>query len=589
MKRLLLLIISSVFLLTAAQADVRYVKPNGTGNGSSWDNASPDLQAMINASAAGDEVWVAAGSYQPVTSGTSFSMKSGVKIYGGFPNIGNPVMADRNGTTNMTTLQGNGNSVVSNNNVAATALLDGFTITGGATGLGGGMHNASSSPTLTNCTFLDNKATDSGGGMFNGSSSFPTLTNCRFWGNTATNYGGGISNDNASPGISNCTFSDNTAGNSGGGISNDHASPGISNCTFSGNTASSVGGGIDNFSSSPTISNCAFLGNTANYYGGGISNTSSSPTISNCIFSGNKGRSYGGGIYNYSGSSSTISNCTFSGNTASSGGGISNTSYSTLTIRNSIILGNNTGVYNANSTTTIRYSLVQGRAADAGNHNLDGSSITAADVFAGPVGADMAPTTAGDYRLKAGSIAINAGNNGDVPGNSTDITGGPRIVGNAVDLGAYEYTTVLPVNFSQVFAYIQNNSLYINWRTTTETNNDHFDIEVAAAGRSFYKIGTVLSKATGGNSTMELNYAFSAGAASLLAAPAILLFVLVGFKKRRNQWAMALALGGLLLVISCTKNDAAINANAKELFIRIKQVDKDGRSEYSKTVRAVTE
>ncbi|WP_018627206.1 right-handed parallel beta-helix repeat-containing protein [Niabella aurantiaca] len=537
--RIFLLIVLLLGTAAAFGQTIHYVAVDGSGTGTSWNDASGNLQGMIDAAVTGDQVWVKAGVYKL---SASIQMKEGVKIYGSFTGTGTerPAINPVNGINPTTILDGQSTLTVitnHNNGLTAAALLDGFTITNGK----------------------------------------------------AASFGGGITNISSSPTISNCTLSGNTAGNSGGGISNDKSSPGISNCLFSGNIATSTGGGIENFSSSPTISNCAFLGNTASYYGGGISNTSSKPTISNCIFSGNKARSYGGGIYNYSASSSTISNCTFSGNTANSGGGISNTSYSSLTIHNSIILGNNTGIYNNNSTATITYSLVQGMAANVGNHNLDGSNITAADVFAGPVGADMAPTTAGDYRLKAGSIAINAGNNSDVPGNSTDITGGPRIVGNAVDLGAYEYTAVLPVNFSQVFAYIQNNRLYINWRTTTETNNDHFDIEAATDGRSFYKIGTVLSKATGGNSTMELDYAFSASAASLLAAPAVLLFVLAGFKKRRNQWAMALVLAGVLLVISCTKNDAPADINAKALFIRIKQVDKDGRFEYSKTVRAITE
>lgn len=40
-----------------------YVKTiaTGDGTGSSWDNASGDLQEMINASASGDQIWVAAG------------------------------------------------------------------------------------------------------------------------------------------------------------------------------------------------------------------------------------------------------------------------------------------------------------------------------------------------------------------------------------------------------------------------------------------------------------------------------------------------------------------------------------------------
>ena len=59
---------------------IRYVKPTatGTGNGSSWANASGDLQAMINASSANDQVWVASGVYKPTGTtarNISFAMK----------------------------------------------------------------------------------------------------------------------------------------------------------------------------------------------------------------------------------------------------------------------------------------------------------------------------------------------------------------------------------------------------------------------------------------------------------------------------------------------------------------------------------
>jgi len=49
-----------------AQAETtRYVKPNGTGDGTSWSTASGTLQEMIDmvADSGGGEVWVAAGTY----------------------------------------------------------------------------------------------------------------------------------------------------------------------------------------------------------------------------------------------------------------------------------------------------------------------------------------------------------------------------------------------------------------------------------------------------------------------------------------------------------------------------------------------
>src|SRR5262245_46201638 len=65
MKKILL-----AFVLVATNVQLhaqvlRFVKQSGTGNGSSWSNASSDLQLMINNSAPGDSIFVAAGTYTP--------------------------------------------------------------------------------------------------------------------------------------------------------------------------------------------------------------------------------------------------------------------------------------------------------------------------------------------------------------------------------------------------------------------------------------------------------------------------------------------------------------------------------------------
>ena len=67
-KRLLLGGLFALLTTFALQAQTtRYVKAtaSGSGNGSSWANASANLQDMINASAVNDQVWVAAGTYKP--------------------------------------------------------------------------------------------------------------------------------------------------------------------------------------------------------------------------------------------------------------------------------------------------------------------------------------------------------------------------------------------------------------------------------------------------------------------------------------------------------------------------------------------
>src|SRR5437588_259599 len=51
---------------SSAPAAIIYVRSGATGpgNGSSWANAFPDLQAALAAASAGDQIWVAAGTYK---------------------------------------------------------------------------------------------------------------------------------------------------------------------------------------------------------------------------------------------------------------------------------------------------------------------------------------------------------------------------------------------------------------------------------------------------------------------------------------------------------------------------------------------
>jgi hypothetical protein len=239
--RLLLLFVTLMFVTNVAGQTIRYVKQGGTGNGSSWASASADFQAMINASVANDQVWVAAGNYQPA-SGQSFGMKNGVKIYGGFAASGTPAFADRNWITNITILTGNNNRVVNNwdTGVGATSILDGFTITGGSNvAAGGAMINIGSSPQLTNLIITGNSATEQGGAFYLGGST-SVFTNVIIKNNTLTNgQGGGIFAFSSSPTLINTLIYNNTVTTSGrgGGIFCNGAGTTFINSTIANNTA----------------------------------------------------------------------------------------------------------------------------------------------------------------------------------------------------------------------------------------------------------------------------------------------------------------------------------------------------------------
>ncbi len=362
-----------IFSNYIAGADViaRYVKETGTGNsdGSSWANASGDIQAVVDG--IGDAidskiyvVLVASGTYNPAA---SYVMKNHVALVGGFT-AGSSGDYDR---LEETRLDGNNDKRVFNNSsLDNTALLYGVVITNGNAnnGSGGGMYNTSSSPTLINVTFSDNEA-DWGGGMDNISSS-PTLINVTFSGNTAQGGGGGMENVNSSPTLINVTFSGNTASEGGGIYNNSSSSPTLINVTFSDNEADWGGGMYDLNFSSPTLINVTFSGNSATYGGGMYNLSSSSPTLINVTFSGNTAnQGSGGGMYNNNNASPALINVTFSGNTANqgSGGGIYHDGDGQpLTLINTILWNNNNGniyLYNDSAdteTVNLYYSVIEG-------------------------------------------------------------------------------------------------------------------------------------------------------------------------------------------------------------------------------------
>lgn len=198
---------------------IRYVKQGATGDGSSWANASGDLQKMIddladnNVSQQAGEVWVAAGTYKPqsqLISGmnysASFRMRDGISVYGGF--VGNETSKQERakGTmpwdfTNVTVLEAayyesklawtNSKWTVGSDSrhvvwfapmsgeseFTRVTTLDGVTVQGGYaqgnTGLddfktdcGGGVYMDGANAYLSNCIVRENYATGNGGGVY---------------------------------------------------------------------------------------------------------------------------------------------------------------------------------------------------------------------------------------------------------------------------------------------------------------------------------------------------------------------------------------------------------------------------------------
>jgi hypothetical protein len=188
---------------------IYHVSTSGDDNadGTSWAEAFATLQKALTVSSAGDEIWVAAGTYKPTPTtdrSVYFALKNGVSVYGGFAGT-ESALSQRNWETNVTILSGDVDSdgTIANNsyhvvvaNTYATALLDGFTITGGnAEGFhGGGIYSSSGYARLSNLIISNSRANQYGGGMYNVNGS-PSLTNVTFSGNQSDDRGGGLFNE----------------------------------------------------------------------------------------------------------------------------------------------------------------------------------------------------------------------------------------------------------------------------------------------------------------------------------------------------------------------------------------------------------
>ena len=191
-------------------------------------NQHPTIQAAINASANGDTIIVASGTYNEL-----------IRFFG------KAVTLRSESGPATTIIDGGqlGTTVKFANAETAATVLEGFTIRNGRAAVGGGMYINSASPTIRDCVFVANTALDRGAGaaVVNGR---PSFTGCTFDANTATDRGGAaylmVNSDVA---WTSCFFTGNRAKNRngdsyGGAVAAESESDQtFTGCTFTANKA----------------------------------------------------------------------------------------------------------------------------------------------------------------------------------------------------------------------------------------------------------------------------------------------------------------------------------------------------------------
>jgi len=186
-------------VITPDEHGIVYVTPAGAGakDGSSWANASDNLQLAVNragAAGAGTKVWVAQGTYQNHTpdSQNTFTMPQGIHVYGGF--VGNEAydydLGQRDLVNHASILDGQGTQRVLFQRVNYTettaAVWDGFSLTNGGGGTMGVAAYLRSFGELRNCRVHGNTATGNGNTVVYAEGDYygnAKLTNCLLYDN----------------------------------------------------------------------------------------------------------------------------------------------------------------------------------------------------------------------------------------------------------------------------------------------------------------------------------------------------------------------------------------------------------------------
>lgn len=465
-----LLAIFVAFSFSLQAKTIRYVTANGTGDGSSWINASNSIQNMIDSSTSGDEVWVAKGTYYPTnetidsdTRSRTFFVKEGVSIYGGFvgteTNISERKLADLDGNgrvdscelVNTTLLSGNIDGIA--DTWTKTLNSDGFTMVWKVTGNEGNCYRVvtcNGNNKIDGFSVTGGNANETqinnGSGIYGNSSSF--ITNCIVTYCSSNGYGAGIGVSLSI--VSNCAVSNCSTVGSGGGIY--ASSSPIRNCTVT-NCSASYGGGIysESYLSSSSVTNCEVSNCSASSYGGGIYTTSYS-FVTNCTIH-NCSALCGGGIFAYVFTS--VINCAVSNCFAVFGGGYNAYNYDHNFITNSAFSNNKSG-------SDVGNGISGGFLTNFNSTDIIASFVRPTSfIGVSTIDIQQEELISSDWHLKVGSPCINAGTLSGLSQdmlNGKDLDNHPRVVYGAIDIGAYEFiysntpTVSIPVseNFNEI-------------------------------------------------------------------------------------------------------------------------------------------
>ena len=498
----LALLVLPVMLRADLPPSYRYVSTGGADS-QNYGTGYTDLQAAINASTNGCTVWIedgfvcdTGGTYVSGTANTNrivIDKAITVRSVSGTKENAAVIV----GAHHVPGVTINGPGSIRCLYVSAAASVIGLQLTNGATSAstayGGGAYLVSggTGTIFSNCLIVANNAATYGGGVYGGG----IFSHCAIVANYASTRAGGVYGAT----LRHCEITDNTtstASGNGGGIydgtaeycrfAGNYARVGggaysgtLSDCTLVSNSCYWAGGGAYSATlvrslvafnkstdqngggaQSCTLSDCVLTGNSSAYNGAAIY----AGSALRCVITNNaNGRASSGVIYNSVVTLCLIKNNTYSHNSGGivRGGSVVNclvTGNKVTQSASSILYG--TQVFNSTVTDnsqgkavggcTLINSIVWDNPLAGLNNNATNSCIAASAVLAGPNNIDADPKFVGTgdwpYRLQGSSPCIDKGIGGfdwmlpaDPNTHGLDFSGRRRVIGAAVDMGAFEF------------------------------------------------------------------------------------------------------------------------------------------------------
>ena len=393
-----------------------------------------DFQAALNATPAGCDLYVQAGTYNG-----NFTMKEGVNVSGGWND-------DFTAQTDYATIldaNNTGRVITQKAAFATLTIWENLTIQNGndanaSTGGGGAWLDRLGQ--LKHCLICNNTTTGYGGGVGHNVTAAAThgevvVTDCIVRYNKSGKQGGGM---RVGATVENSLVERNVSGADGAGLYLQHGC--ARNCVIRLNHSTGNAGGIRAYGYTEIYNNLIYA-NVANGQIGGISQggaNRNSNVVNNTI------------VCNKQISSTNPHRC----------GAMLGDNAKNATFVNNVVWANYAGdVINETQTDIVASRMGSGSISNNAIYNaeLGDNAIKLTDANPGFVEVADADTTKWDLHLEFTSVLLDKGMNSAVPEGATDLDGLTRIQGSAVDLGVYElpYFTLTVAAFEHAILTVE--------------------------------------------------------------------------------------------------------------------------------------